>query len=106
MDTKQAIGLASQFAKQVASEMSPTEIILYGSYAKDRATDNSDIDVAVIFTEFSGNRIEASKRLWRIAWDSEGYIEPVILESLHDPSGFVSEVRNHGIVLYQNANAN
>jgi predicted nucleotidyltransferase len=106
MDKKQAIDLASQFAKQVASEMSPVEIILYGSYARNRATDNSDIDVAIIFNEFSGNRIEASKRLWRIAWDSEGYIEPVILESLHDPFGFVSEVRNHGIVLYQSANTN
>ena len=106
MDKKEVRKIVEKYADVVVKELAPVAIVLYGSYAKNRATDNSDIDVAVIFSEFSGNRIEASKRLWRIAWDSEGYIEPVILESLHDPSGFVSEVRNHGIVLYQNANAN
>jgi len=98
------MSIASQFASQVVLEISPVEIILYGSYAKNCATELSDIDVAVIFDEFRGNRLETTKRLWRIAWESEGYIEPVILESLNDPSGFVSEVRKHGIVLYRAGN--
>jgi predicted nucleotidyltransferase len=101
MDTKQAVSIASEFARKVALEVAPAEIILYGSYAKNSATETSDIDVAVIFDEYNGDRLEASKRLWRMAWESEGYIEPVILESLHDKSGFLSDIRKHGIVLYQ-----
>ncbi|MCL1820868.1 MAG: nucleotidyltransferase domain-containing protein [Oscillospiraceae bacterium] len=100
MDKQQAISLASKFANQVLTEFSPKEIVLYGSYAKGNPNDLSDIDVAVIYDEYKDNRLESSGRLWRMAWDAEGFIEPVLLEILYDPSGFVENVRKHGIILY------
>ncbi len=34
----------------------PTKVILFGSYAKGVATDNSDIDVAIWANKFTGSR--------------------------------------------------
>jgi predicted nucleotidyltransferase len=101
MDTREAMNQAKRFVDQVLREFSPVEIVLYGSYAEGSQTELSDIDVAVIFDEFSGNSFEADNRLWEIAWSTDGFVEPVLLESRKDRSGFVSEVRKHGIVLYQ-----
>jgi predicted nucleotidyltransferase len=100
MDTREAISQARQFTEQVLKEFAPKEVILYGSYAKGSQKELSDIDVAVVFDELKGNRLEKSERLWEIAWNMDGYIEPILLDLLDDRSGFLSEVKTHGIVLY------
>jgi predicted nucleotidyltransferase len=43
--------------------------MLFGSYAKGNARDESDIDVAVIFDGFTGDWLDAAARLWRLTED-------------------------------------
>src|SRR5665647_2016628 len=43
MDQKQIIAIATIYADQVRTIFSPRQIILYGSYASEAATENSDL---------------------------------------------------------------
>ncbi len=101
MDQSDAIGLATQYAAVVAKEMNPDKIILYGSYAKGMGTDESDIDVAVIFKNFSGDWFQTYTRLAGLRRRISPYIEPVLLDSASDRSGFADEIIKHGELLYQ-----
>jgi len=49
MDKKQAIIIAKEYAKSVKMTMNPTDIFLFGSYAKGYANKHSDIDIAVVY---------------------------------------------------------
>jgi len=54
MDKTTVVNTVRQYADAVTKEMSPASIVLYGSYAKGNAREDSDIDVAVIFDGFTG----------------------------------------------------
>ena len=79
----------------------PAAIVLYGSYAKGNAHKDSDIDVAVIFDGFTGDRLKTSIRLWDLSEDISLYIEPILLDSTKDRSGFVAHVYKTGKIIYQ-----
>ncbi|MDR0861190.1 MAG: nucleotidyltransferase domain-containing protein [Oscillospiraceae bacterium] len=89
-----------RYARAVLKSMNPASIVLFGSYANGTPTEESDIDVAVIFNQFSGDKWGASSLLWKMTVDIDDRIEPVLLESSNDPSGFVDEVLRTGRVIY------
>ena len=101
MDKREALTLARQYASIVAREMNPGKIILYGSHAKGDATDESDIDVAVIFVNFNGDWFNAYTLLSKLRRSVSSHIEPVLLDSANDRSGFVDELIKTGEVIYQ-----
>jgi len=102
MDQSKALTLARRYAAVVAQELRPDKIVLYGSYAKGSALDKSDIDVAVIFHDFSGGDwFRVYTRLSYLRRNVSTLIEPVLLDSANDKSGFVDEVLATGEVLYQ-----
>ena len=96
---KDVINLAIQYAKIIRSNYQPDKIVLYGSYAKGTANEDSDIDIAVIYKKFNGDWLKTSSDLWRIAYEVSSLIEPIILESENDKSGFVSDVIKNGVVI-------
>ena len=100
MDRNSALRNAKQYAKKVSQIMNPLAIMLYGSYAQGCARDDSDIDVAVIFDGFQGNKWEASTQLWMLTNEFDDRIEPVLLDTADDPSGFTQEVLRTGQPLY------
>ena len=100
MDRTAAIETAQQYAQLVAQELRPSVVLLYGSYAKDTAHSESDIDIAVVFDGFNGNWLETSSKLWRLRRDISDDIEPILLDRAHDPSGFVEDIFKTGEVLY------
>lgn len=63
LDKATVIKTGEQYAKAVTGAFSPQAILLYGSHAKGNASDESDIDVAVIFNNFTGDWLEASSKL-------------------------------------------
>ena len=103
MDQRTARFTAERYAERVAREYKPSAIVLYGSHAKGNAREDSDIDVAVIFDGFSGDWLKTSSQLWRLAEDISYDIEPVLLDSTKDKSGFVADVFKTGRVIYQAA---
>jgi predicted nucleotidyltransferase len=101
MDKTEALALAKQYASVVAQEIHPDKIFLYGSYAKGTATDESDIDIAVIFYNFSGDWMQTYIRLASLCREISCLIEPILLDSADDRSGFIDEISKHSEVLYE-----
>jgi predicted nucleotidyltransferase len=93
----------TKYAEAVTKEFSPSYIMLFASYAKGNARDESDIDVAVIFDGFTGNWLDAAARLWRLTEDINYEIEPHLLDITQDKSGFVRHVIKTGEMIYQQA---
>jgi len=101
MDRGTAIRTAQQYAQAVAKELHPAVILLYGSCAKGTQSENSDIDVAVVFDGFDGDWLKMSARLWKLRRGISDDIEPILLDRKQDdPSGFVADVFRTGEVLY------
>lgn len=53
MDKRDAIDVATKYAKLVKSKYDFVKIILFGSYAKGNFNDDSDIDIAVILKDYN-----------------------------------------------------
>ncbi len=70
----------------IAKGVIPTAILLFGSYAKNSARSNSDIDIAVVSRQFGFDRIAEGAMLNLIASKIDSRIEaiPLSLESYLD----------------------
>ena len=97
MDKKQIIKLVEDFAREIQSDFSPKKIYLYGSYAKGNATEDSDIDVALVYDEYNEDYFNALTELYRLRRNIDTRIEPIILERKNDPTGFLKNVIKTGI---------
>ena len=100
LDKETVISIVQQYANVVTKVLSPVAIVLYGSYAKGDAHDDSDIDVAVIFDGFTGDWLKTSSMLWRLRRNISFDIEPILLDSAEDKSGFVKNVYKTGQIIY------
>lgn len=96
MDKATALAHAQKFADKIREQFDPIAIVLYGSYATENQTENSDIDIAVIFRNFSGDFLQASAKLYQLTCDIDTAIEPIILDLENDNSGFAEQVMKHG----------
>ena len=101
LDKRTVISKVEQYADAVTSELSPAAVVLYGSYAKGNAREDSDIDVAVIFDGFTGDWLKTSSLLWRLRRNISFDIEPILLDSTQDKSGFVKNIYKTGQVIYK-----
>ena len=100
LDKKTVIDTVERYADLVKKELSPASIVLYGSHINGSPHEDSDIDVAVIFNGFSGNWLETSSHLWRLRENISLYIEPILLDSTEDKSGFVKNIYKTGQIIY------
>jgi predicted nucleotidyltransferase len=55
--------LIRKFARQVAKQFNPQKIILFGSYAYGKPTDDSDVDILVIMS-FKARNPEKATEIW------------------------------------------
>jgi predicted nucleotidyltransferase len=101
LDKGAVINTVERYADLVTKEFSPAAVVLYGSYAQGNAHEDSDIDVAVIFNGFKGDWLKTSSSLWRLRREISFDIEPILLDSTQDKSGFVANIFKTGQVIYQ-----
>lgn len=101
MDTTSIETVLNQYKKIVLTQFSPKSIILYGSYAKGTAHEESDIDIAVVFNQYDGDCLSAMQQLSRMTRKADIRIEPILLEEANDQSGFLQHVKKTGKVLYE-----
>lgn len=99
LDKEAVVKLAERYALEVVKMLNPQAVVLFGSYAKGTAKADSDIDIAVILNDFTGDYLEIYKQLYRLRRDISADIEPVLLDSSRDDSGFVAEVLKTGQIL-------
>lgn len=54
----------SSFAQKVAKQFNPHQIILFGSYAYGKPTEDSDVDILVVMP-FRGRNPEKATEIWK-----------------------------------------
>ena len=90
-----------KYADVVRKNMPVKMIILYGSYARGSENVSSDIDVAVVVDNIENDYLEKSARLFHLVRGIDSRIEPVLLSSNEDRSGFLSSILKYGEIIYQ-----
>ena len=93
--------IVERYVEAVIKELTPTAIVLFGSYVNGTPHENSDIDVGVVFNGFSGDWRQTATQLWRLGRSVSFDIEPHLLDSANDQSGFVKHIFKTGQVIYQ-----
>ena len=101
LDKGTVIDTVKRYADLVKSELSPASIVLFGSYVNGTPHEDSDIDVAVVFNGFSGDWLKTSARLWGLTREVSFDIEPILLDTTEDKSGFVKHIFKTGQIIYQ-----
>ena len=102
LDKTTALEHANRYAQLVGSQFHSCSIILYGSYAKGNWNENSDIDIAVIVDEIEDDFLDLSKKLNKLTRSIDNRIEPVLLQTKDDRSGFLASIMEAGVLLYKN----
>ncbi|MDO9577051.1 MAG: nucleotidyltransferase domain-containing protein [Candidatus Cloacimonadales bacterium] len=100
MDQEKIIAIVKEFAKLVKQNFSVEQIYLFGSHANGNALEESDIDVAVILKQIGQNYLAQNTKLFQLRRSVDLRIEPVLIESSNDVSGFLSEIKATGIQIY------
>jgi predicted nucleotidyltransferase len=104
LDKRTVREIAVKYVEEVRKFLNPNAIILFGSYVNGTPDKNSDIDIAVIVSDFQGDWLGVASRLCGIKWDMRFTdIKPHLLDDTHDPSGFVEHVIKTGEVIYKAA---
>ena len=98
MDKEQVIKLVQQYKKSISGIVPSPKVYLYGSYSKGTATNNSDIDVAVIVPSLDNNWLTLSGKLWYATLGVSTLIEPVLLEE-GDASPLYSDIMKTGVAV-------
>jgi predicted nucleotidyltransferase len=80
MDKETAIARVKQYAAVVRRNFPVKKVILYGSHARGKAGDDSDIDVAIVVSRVEGDLLLSERKLFRLRRYIEPMIEPVLLE--------------------------
>ena len=88
-----------QILKEILKSMPVYKVVLFGSYAKGTENEDSDIDIAIISSDFS-DIIEDGAKLIGLTWKIDTRIEPHPIttedfEKVANP--FVKEVVDTGI---------
>lgn len=107
-NSRELIEFLTNIVEKIVTNFEVDEIVLFGSYAKGTADDNSDIDVAVISPDLNMNYpiFENALTIIRKTDLYEPYLQLVPLpsakyynETFIDP-GFISAIKNTGKKIY------
>jgi len=75
MDKKEVLRIARKFASVIKANFDCKQVFLFGSYAKGTNQEESDIDIAVVLSEFD-NRFDTRVDLMRLSRKIDSRIEP------------------------------
>ncbi len=106
LDKKQVIDNAKKYVELVNHHLETEKIVLFGSYAKGNWHENSDIDIAVIVDNITGDFLAISTMLNKLTRNIDYRIEPVLLDKNDDRSGFLSTILLYGLTLYEKKHKN
>ncbi len=99
MDQAEIITILKQYKHLIQKHISFDKMILFGSYTKGKQHKDSDFDVAIVVDELTGDYLLTRSLLWKIRRKIDDRIEPFVIETKHDKSGFLDEVMKEGILI-------
>lgn len=97
MDQEAVINKLKEYKSLLSQHYKVVSLFLYGSYSRGSQREDSDIDVAVVVSELEGDYLAYTTLLWKLRSEIDSRIEPVLFEAGKDPSGFLEQIRAHGI---------
>ncbi|MDR3153606.1 MAG: nucleotidyltransferase domain-containing protein [Deltaproteobacteria bacterium] len=100
LDLKTVTSIVKTYADEVRRTMPIQKVVLYGSYAKGLASEDSDVDVCFFLSSFADQKREDIMiEMFGLARKYKLYIEPIAFEvsDLYDDNPFVKEVLRTGI---------
>ncbi|MCL2097340.1 MAG: nucleotidyltransferase domain-containing protein [Bacteroidales bacterium] len=100
MDKTDALAIAQKYAETVKAIFDIQRIILFGSYAKDNSQKDSDIDIAVVFSDYD-NRLDRQVELMKLTRKVDSRIEPHPFreKEFEISNPFVNEIMTYGKVV-------
>jgi len=104
MDERENIIGKVKLYKQLVKEQFPMPIDqfwLFGSYAKNNAHKDSDIDVALVVNELDKDYsvLNTEPILWRLKRKIDFRIEPHVIARDSDYAGMLNEIEQTGILI-------
>jgi predicted nucleotidyltransferase len=97
MDKGEAIDKVRQYKILLGEYFNLESVYLFGSFANDTYRDDSDIDVAVVVNNITGDFFEVNPLLWKLRRQVDDRIEPILIDKKDDKSGFLEEIKRYGI---------
>ncbi|MBE0663222.1 MAG: nucleotidyltransferase domain-containing protein [Bacteroidales bacterium] len=97
MDKREAIAKVKQYKLLLGKHFDLESVYLFGSYAQDTNKEDSDIDVAVVVTNITGDFFSVNPLLWKLRRQVDDRIEPILIHKNEDKSGFLEEIQRYGI---------
>lgn len=97
-----ARGITSRYADLLRDHINLDKVILFGSFAKGHQHADSDIDVAVISADFSGDRLADQLKLMRFRRQIDLRIEPIpfLPRDFNPADPLAKEIMDTGYVIY------
>ena len=77
------------------------EAIIFGSYARGKAKPESDIDIALISNDFTGDRFEDRRRIVPLRRIIDSRIEPIPFrpEDFNNGGPLAEEIKRTGVII-------
>jgi len=102
-EIKKIVGSVTKTLK--ANDIAVDKIILYGSYAKGKPRDHSDIDIAIISPHFAGKKLlQIQAELAKVLSQYLSIVEPLGFDSKDfsstEPGTLLGEIKKSGKILY------
>lgn len=97
MDKREAIEKVMQYKLLLGNHFDLESVYLFGSFANDTNREDSDIDVAVVVKNISGDFFAVNPLLWKLRRQVDDRIEPILIDKNNDKSGFLDEIKRSGI---------
>lgn len=100
MDKRGALKIAKHFLRELPQKYSAKKAYLFGSYAKGTTHKDSDIDIALIFTNCE-NLFDTRVGLMQISRKIDLSIEPhpMAEEDFEEGNSLAEEIKKYGIPL-------
>lgn len=97
----EVLKVIKKFRESIKGMIHADRIFLFGSYATGHARDYSDIDVAVVSSDITGeNYFELKNKIFKKAMELDSHLEPVCFsneEFDNDWLPIVPEIKHNGI---------
>lgn len=106
MAQKAIVKVLQRYLQEISSQNVPIEFgVLFGSYARDAARIDSDIDILVVSVLFDNDKsLDKRLQLWRVAARLDSRIEPIACGLQQWQSDTVSTIieiaRREGPLIY------
>lgn len=97
MDKNEVIDKVKRYKLLLKDYFNLEAVYIFGSYARDTYNENSDIDVAVVVSNITGDYFSVNPLLWKLRRQIDDRIEPILIDRNNDKSGFLREVERNGI---------